>query len=325
MKSVTVKTVDLATFSDLLENRVVPIWVRPKNCTFYENSLYLVALRGGVINGAWTIPIMTAANGKKMAKRSYRLLPYAAPILFGATSLARRFTMELLFLELTRHVEFIALPLSPNLFDISILQNHGVLVEWRHTHTLDASWAVRPLPPKISNQLRHAKLNLQLERSQMPDGFFFERAVTNEGDLGIQRRAEFARSLLETGEGYYWSAFHKNELVGQSFVAMDGKTHYLLHTWSLKNKVRGVSTALVDAAARECFLGGMDCSLDLEGSVLPGVDEFFYGFHGKITPYGFLLWSRNGSLISADLAAEIMPPERMISVPSEIIGIGRSI
>ena len=307
-----VEKVDSNTFKYLLKDKNLPIWACPDTCQFYENCIYFVALRGKIVEGAWAVPVMIGENGETIARRSWRLLPYAAPLVYSRTGLNRRSTIEALFKALTQKVEFISLPLAPELLDISIFQNYSAIVEWRHTHVLNTEWNHKLLSAKISNHLRYAKRHLKITKSQESQGFFFERAIANECNEGIQHRTQFARIQLQKGKGYYLSALHNGEIVGQCFIIIDAKIQYLLHMWSFSNKIRGIATALVNAAAQECFSGKPKSMLDLEGSVLPGVDKFFYGFEGNIIPYGFLLWSQDKSILLEKILAEIMPPERII-------------
>jgi hypothetical protein len=296
---------------NLITNYSIPPHGKPENYFFYKNSIHLIARRNKSLEGIWSAPLIDMKDGKKAAKRPWRLMPYAGPLLFNKKSLSRRAALKALFLELKKHVEYISLPLSPDILEASILQNLGALIEWRHTHVLDKYWADRNLDPKIANHLRYTSSRLQIIKSIQPGGFLFDQAISGEHISGLHNRKEFGNYLIHNQKAYYLSAFHNEKLVGQSFIVTDTEIDYVFHTWVDKKSMRGISTALIAAAALNA--NKQSKGLDLEGSVIPGVDGFFHGFQGNIIPYGFLLWSYDNRFLSPDLLREIMPEERYLS------------
>ena len=314
--SIIVKHLNLEQVSDLVDEITLPLWAHPSATKYYDDIFYLVAYKSSRIMGIWPVPTTIHSRGL-IAKRSCRLLPYCSPVLFVKSNLEALSVTKALFLELIQSVSYVAIPLSPNFLNVSVFQNYGALVEWRHTHVLDQSWYTGPLPSKVANHLRYAQANLRIEKSYQHEKFLSGAAIQNENDNGINTRSQLAKTLLDNRKAYLLSAYLGTEIVGQSFVVLDDQTHYIFHTWSLNEAARGIVIALIHSAAKECFSEyGPQAIVDLEGSVLPGVDKFFYSLNGNILPYGYLFWSRDDSFFTSELKAEVMPPERLILSPS---------
>jgi hypothetical protein len=267
----------------------LPLWARPHVCIEYGPCLAMAAYWGSDLLGVWTVPLSTVDGGMAAARRSCRLLPYAAPVLFVDGNLMRRKVVDALFGELTSRVHEVDLPLAPGFLDTGAFLKRGAVLLWKHTHILTQSWVISMTAPRVRNHIRHACRLASVEVWREAGGFHFDRAIIDESADGISRRSRLGNKLLSIGEAYYLEARAGGRIIGQAFVTTDTHYHYLFHSWFDRVEARGVPSLLIEQAARESF--SMSADLDLEGSVLPGVDEFYCGLEAHLVSYCHLEWT----------------------------------
>lgn len=267
------------------------LWYRPDVCVHYPAARNLLAWRGTEVVGLWLVP--TRQSDGQTGIREYRLLPYSAPWIARSTNVKRRHVAQALFDFVKSQFHMLSLPLEPGFADAAIMQQHGALLEWRHTHMLRAGWLAGGQSGKLGNRIRRAAKECTVTTSMAGESFQFGRAVVGENSIGMAQRSAMARKLLAQAEGFVIEATIDHVVVGQALVLIDRDRGYLFHAWSDSRSRRpGVSALLIHESLVELVRRGIT-ELDLEGSVVEGVDRFFCGLEADIVPYPSVHWARS--------------------------------
>lgn len=258
----------------------------------YSDVRMLVARRGGRLAGVWAIPAEPTPGGW-IARRGARVLPYAAPLLLDQRPQRRRDVMHALLTAVQAEASCIDLPMAPGFHDVTACRALGMIVEWRHTNVLDlnADWR-RHYSATVRQHIRAARAAVSVRLDDSADGFDFSRALTQQTPDQIRSRKRFAQRCAEASRVLCLTAINEATTVGQQLVLIDSSTGYLMHSWFDRNGPRGVPSLLTDIAAGILQERRSCAYLDLEGSVLPGVDYFMSGFGGAVIPYPYIYWHR---------------------------------
>jgi hypothetical protein len=258
----------------------------------YPDVRVLVVRRSARLAGVWAIPAEPMPGGW-IARRSARVMPYAAPLLLDQHPQRRRDVMYALLTAVQAEASCIDLPMAPGFHDVTACGALGVIVEWRHTNVLDlnADWR-RRYSATVRQHIRAARAAVIVRLSDSADGFTFSRALVQQTPGQVRSRKRFAQRCAEAGRVLCLTAISEATTVGQQLVLIDSSTGYLIHSWFDRNGPRGVPSLLTDTAA-DILHNRHSCAfLDLEGSVLPAVDYFMSGFGGAVTPYPYIYWHR---------------------------------
>jgi hypothetical protein len=256
--------------------------------------------RDASLVGLWFVPIACDESGIH-ARRDARLTPYCAPWLARAHPQRQRRVVTELLRSIQQHVDSIDLPMAPGFAEVTGCSELGVDAVWRHTRIMprEADWR-RRYSPKARNQIRvGCRAAASIVVTAGPGAFDFDRGVVEDPMV----RARFAKALGAHARLRCLSAVdHDGFSLGQAMVVADTTTAYLFHSWFARTQVRGVPSALVDAAIAMSFEQLDVDEFDFEGSILPKVDEFMSGFGADVRPYPQLRWSATGMVGSATLA-----------------------
>lgn len=268
------------------------LWTSRYALEHYESFRYIVCQKGKETVGLWVIP--TSVNDRNRCMRAIRLFPYVTPwIQEGIESRKRKIAM-CMFSYIQEHASLLSLPMDPSFLVGSGLQQMGAWLEWRHTHILEAEWLQKAWSGgKLTNRLKRARSRTTLSIHNDASAFDFRRALVGQTNVQVKNRQDLACALVSDGFGFIVDA-NIGCIVGQVLVVLWGNVGYLFHAWSGANyREPGVAAFLISSALERVLeLGGKH--LDLEGSVIAGVDEFFFGLKGKVTPYCAVHWSQYG-------------------------------
>jgi hypothetical protein len=229
-------------------------------------------------------------------------LPYTH-ILFGAAHPKRmREAIACVADWCADQLDSVTVPLGPDDTTLGPFAVAGMLIEWRHTYVLDTQ---DPLSKRLSasarNHLHHAAQTVDVVIHTGPGEFAADRAIVDEGDGAKAIRTNLARSLLASGCAVVVCAAQSGTVVGEYFLAWDDRRAYLLHSWFEREGPRGIPTLLMVRTWEWVREHLPVRTLDLEGSVIEGVDRYFSSFGARPVPYGFLHWHRSRSELVRDV------------------------
>jgi len=289
--SITISEVSSDDYSQTVKSieTKLPLWLLPKYISCYEEKLILKAMSGNELRAVWVIPISTI-DGVRIAKRKYRFLPYVTPLILESDNLKRREITSKLFEYLTGKCNSVYLPFDPEFKDLSAIQSHGALVEWRNTHLLYQPLVFENLCGSLKNNIRSANNYIEIKTEKDPEKFRFDIAIKGEGNERISRK-ELAEKLLKNDHAIIINATKKSKTCAGILLAFDQKTAYMIHTWQLDETPRGTISALIFEAVNWTFNVKKLKVYDFEGSVINNIDYFFSSFNADIVPYGFIHWS----------------------------------
>jgi hypothetical protein len=289
-----------------------------ESLSIYENLDLLTISNRDKIVAFWPIPFVMK-NGQKIAQREIRLLPYHAPVVFERHPLDKRSLISTLIEYLQKHYYAIDLPLSPGFHDLSAFSAAGVYVEWRNTHFFSSSHTFSDqIHAKSKNHIESARRHAMVQSSQNPDEFDFNWGIVTTNEVHRAARKRLACRLIESGRGIIFSAVSGKNLIGQALVVHDRKTAYLFHSWYQKCRVRGIPTLLISAAVDWALYVQNLPFFDLEGSIIPSVDRFFAGLGGMQTPYAYIQWCKERSVMLRMVEDCIFMPLRLETQDSNL-------
>lgn len=297
-------------FKQLLQNIEVPLWLGPEVLNCYQHRTILVAWRGKRLAGLWIVPLIRQ-NGEIIAKREYRYLPYASPIIFENDNLKRREVIHQLFERLISDCDMISLPFDPSFKDFAIVQGLGAFVEWRHTHILTRPIKLADISSRLRNHIRKAQKTITIQSDQQST-FNFEQAIKGLPNE-IVKRKKFVTELIKNGKGRVISAYTDGKVCAEILIAADANSAYMIHSWQDENAPRGTVSALIVEGVKWAFEERGLKQYDFEGSVLQGVDYYYSGFNCEIVPYGYVYWSRKRDDIYKMIDRSIDIPGRKIT------------
>ncbi len=289
--AVNIREVSMSVYSRLVGTHQLslPLWLLPELIGCYEEKLIIVGTVGNELRAIWVVPI-TIQNEVKVAKRSYRFLPYASPFILENDNLKRREIVGQLFDYIISKSGSVYLPMSPEFTDLPIIQSRGALVEWRHTHRLSQSLEFERIDSRLRNHIRFANNNIKTIIADNINNFKFEVAIKGNSEELSKRKAS-SINIFNKGQAIIISAKDNNGLCGGVFLAFDNQTVYLMHSWQNEDSPRGTISKLIFEAINWTFKVKKMKYFDFEGSVINNIDYFFSGFNANIVPYGFIHWS----------------------------------
>lgn len=264
-----------------------------ESLSVYENLDILIITNQQQLLAIWPIPFIWK-NGKKIAQRQIRLLPYHPPLLFKKHVLDKRRLISVLIEHMQEHYHAIDLPLSPGFDDLSLFSTTGFHVEWRNTHMFTLAHSLHDhVHVKAKNHIRFAQKKVIVKSSKNADKFDFNLGIVVNKESYRMARKQLASNLMNSGNGIIFTALADENVVGQALVVNDRQTAYLFHTWFKKNTIRGIASLLISMAYDWAFTNKQLQSFDLEGSIIPSIDHFFASLGGLQAPYAYIQWCRD--------------------------------
>jgi hypothetical protein len=247
------------------------------------------------------MPLIETAEGR-MEQNSLSS-PYAGPV-FGCLdgSAQRVMLMERRMLEaivrgLQTHYTHVSFSLSPDITDIVPFLRTGFVPEVRFTYVVDVSGQAGQCISRMSarrrNDLRRSrKWGLAVVRDANLELFDVARAVAWAASSSYECATNrLLHEAIAQNRGCAFVALRSGVPVGGLFLVWDRRHSYTILSYFHEDAGRtGASTLLYTEAmsfTREVLKLN---SVDLEGSVLPGVEEFYQSFGGKQIGYFRLHW-----------------------------------
>jgi hypothetical protein len=191
----------------------------------------------------------------------------------------------------TRKERIFSLPFAPEWVDVQPLQWAGFTANVKYTYRLnlgegidltanystDVRSEVRKaiaLGAKISNVASQGEVYACLHENAAKQGFVI-----------AERTIERLLRAQEAGHGRLFAVHYKNRLAAVALTLVDKHTmFYIMGAAQREDGVRGaLSYALCEAIA-DAQRAGL-ATFDFEGSMIPGVENFFRGFGGDLKPY----------------------------------------
>ena len=274
--------------------------------TLFSHSIFLrrlggirvlIVSEGADRLAAFPVPVLVQDGVAMIARASY-LSPYF-PVLFrpdnGPPTRAerrRRAILDALLGHIRQEYAAMVLPLHPDLTDMAPFQRAHVQLELRSTYllplaSLDSLW--HGFDSSIRNHIRKAE-QVSIEENRSLAAFDFDAATFYEDQPARDQWRMLARELAEAGLATALIARDRDRVVGGLLLCHDAHTGYnLLSYFDRESDVRGVPSALVWAAAKVAAAKGL-AHLDLEGSVLTNIEDFYQQFGGTRRPYFGVHW-----------------------------------
>lgn len=275
----------------------------------YQNLDLLVVCHHEKLLGLWPVPY-TWKDGKKIARREVRLLPYHPPLIINEHLVEQRRILSIFLSYMKENYYAIDLPLAPHFHHTALFSAAGIYVEWRNTHLFTSSHLLTDhLYPKVGNHIRSAKKKITLEWEHP---FDFRKGIITENPTQRELRKSLALNLLKSGMARVLTAFNETKVEGQAFVMHDCHTAYLFHSWYEKQNIRGVPSYLIETISNWALNEKGLQFFDLEGSILPSIDRFFANFGGLQTPYAYVLWCQNKEEMLNMIKETVFLPIRLL-------------
>jgi len=237
--------------------------------------------------------------------------PYAGPVFRSAKQfpLAERRLLGAIAAALEAHYRRVSFSLSPEVTDIVPFLQAGFVPEVRYTYIVDVSGGVAQCIARMSNRrrndLRRARdCGLSVADAPNLELFDIARAVRWASSQKYEEATNrLLREAISRNRGRVFVALRAGVPVAGLFLVWDGRRSYTTHSYFCEGAERtGASTLLCTEAmsyTHECLRLNF---LDLEGSVLPGVEEFYQSFGGTQTIYFRLHWRADrAELMTMDL------------------------
>lgn len=302
------KIEDIAEWDTIVDNS--------KGGTVFHKSWYLKVygvndILGCFVNGnlVCAMPLYKNKEHTEQIVQSTKVVPYsgmffAHEYLKGSSyhsKMKERELVKRMCDHLKTHYTDICFALNTEVTDIVPFLRCGFYPEVRYTIMNDAS---------SDDEVRRQKY----ERSRY-------RYLKIAGEKGLEIRCDLKLSQIAFEKLIFWSddhvkdfkiyeqiihnayannggtaigAFLDNQLIGIVILVWDKKRAYSILSYYDRRKASiGVGSVLYDAAISYTHGRLMKKEMDFEGSVLPGVEDFFLSFSGKQSIYFNMHWKKD--------------------------------
>jgi len=305
--------VEINDFSRLnLNHPRSAIWHQHGYLSEVTSSFNLTAHRGSELTACWIVPL-SHVNYHYKAEREHRFLPYSSPLLLEVHPYYRRETFYALLEFLVKRVDSIQLPMEPGFHDIGCINELGGFSETRHTHVIDTTTF------SIDGCLRHARREIRkaarycdVRIHTSVEKFHFDKAIMG-SEESIKKRSYFAMLCQQKGKILIIDAIIEGQSHGQLLLLNSDISWIGMHSWCDKSSVHGIGNLLIAEACKYLNSSGSQKLLDLEGSILYGVDKFMSGM-GIPVCYPMIYWDRDTTSLFNSLKCSYLIPGRIRSV-----------
>lgn len=248
------------------------------------------------------LPLFTTRD-PRVASQSTRSVPYGGPVFARSrrgtrgAMLERRTVMSSIASVLQAGFGRVSFACAPGLHDLVPWLRAGFVPEVRYTYVLDIPGGCEPAaamsPLRRRDLARAARAELQVIADHELRRFDPSKAVqwSTEPDATERTRAAI-EAAIAARRGCPLVALAGDRVVGGLFMIWDDRTVYTTHSYYEPSAARsGVSTRLyLEAMMRAARMPGIS-QLDLEGSVLDGVERYYQSFGGRQSIYFALHWA----------------------------------
>jgi len=191
----------------------------------------------------------------------------------------------------TRSERIFSLPFSPEWVDVQPLQWAGFTAHVKYTYQLDLQQSgeiAANYSTEVRSDVRKAiALGATLSHEASTDAVFacLNENAAKQGFEITQSSVEQLMAAIAKGHGQLFAVHLEKRLVAVALTLADQNTmYYIMGAAQREAGVRGaLSFALSEAIAESQNQGR--ATFDFEGSMIPGVENFFRGFGGNLRPY----------------------------------------
>lgn len=191
----------------------------------------------------------------------------------------------------SREERIVSLPFPTAWDDLQPLMWKGFKVSVKYTYRIDLNQIESP-EDQFSGKLRaHVRKAIDSGVQIESSGSFEEllkcwKSTANDQNFEVVPSAiKELLSLVESGDAELRVAVSDANLIGFAFTVHDqNEAYYILGALSRENKSRGALPLLLSDAIAS-YARRKQSVFDLEGSMIPGVEQFFRSFGGRLTPY----------------------------------------
>jgi hypothetical protein len=273
--------------------------------TVFHEPWYLDLLG---VDGLWTVRSGGAliaglpaflADGDRALAQSSLAIPYGglafAPCSLGPRRrmLHHRSIMRAAIGALGSAYERIDVSLSPAIRDVVPFVQAGFVPELRYTYVHRAGAADAMSSGRRSDLARARRAGLTVRSDPVLDHFDVAASVrwADDPDHAVTASAVL-RAAIARGRGQAWIAMAAERPVAGLFACWDSHHGYTTHAYSTEEgaALGGATLLYLHAIAHLQDLGR---AIDLEGSVLPGVEQFYQSLGAEQTLYLRLHWHRD--------------------------------
>lgn len=181
-------------------------------------------------------------------------------------------------------------PLPPEWQDVQVLDWGGFKCSIRYTYRLDLHEEdpLKDLSSKVKGHVRSARESGAELSHEVSEEEFLTCMASTAKHQGFDLRGESLRRLFQAAQapnGQVYGVRLQGELVAAGLFVEDREVrYYLMGGLSREHALRGSLALLLVQAISDSKERGLKI-FDFEGSMIPGVEQFFRSFGGKPTPY----------------------------------------
>jgi hypothetical protein len=268
-------------------------------------DLWTVRSGGALIAG---LPAFDLDAGRALAQSSLSI-PYGglafAPCTLGPRRrmLRHRAIMHACIDALGRSYKRIDVSLSPAVRDVVPFLQSGFVPELRYTYVHHRGIADSMSSGRRNDIVRARRAGLVVHPDPALAHFDVAASVQWAGDPGyVAPSASVLRTAIARGRGQTWVAMARNRPLAGLFACWDTHHGYTTHAYTTDEGASLGASTLLYAHVIEHLETSLGLAVDLEGSVLPGVERFYQSFGAEQTLYLRLHWHRGpGRVPGAEL------------------------
>lgn len=231
-----------------------------------------------------------------------RCVPYSGPVLKKYSNerkmqVLHRKYLKIIIETLKELYSEISFSLSTDHTDIVTYIQYGFIPEVRYTYCISLNETNESIISCFSKARKYEYKRSNIEQIQymrMSDTSYFDEFLfwcPSEKEVHIEK---MRRLLLRGNACAFYAVDIVDGIVGGLFLAWDSKVAYSLYTFSKRNlKNYSVTTRLYIETILYAK-NKLGCEIfDFEGSVLPGVEQYFQTFGGQQKIYFNLHWNKD--------------------------------
>jgi hypothetical protein len=286
-----------------------------QGATVFHEPWYLELLG---VEDLWTVrsgsaliagmPAFDTDSGRALAQSSLSI-PYGG-LAFAPCALAprrrmlrHRAIMHALVDSLGRSYERIDISLSPAVRDVVPFLQSGFVPELRYTYVHHRGAADSMSSGRRNDIARARRAALAVRPDPALEHFDIAASVEWAGDSGYVAASESVlRTAIARGRGQAWVAMAGDRSLAGLFACWDTHHGYTTHAYTTSEGASLGASTLLYAHAIEHLQSALELPVDLEGSVLPGVERFYQSLGAEQTLYLRLHWHREpGQVPGAEL------------------------
>ncbi|WP_106767821.1 hypothetical protein [Paenibacillus faecalis] len=230
-------------------------------------------------------------------------VPYCGPVFSDEIGsdrkgvLIKRKILELMIITLKKHFTYVSFACNKDITDMTPFIKEGFLPEVRYTYHYHFPSRTNINDLSKGRKLDLKKANLAGIKTIIDDDLSYcditKLIKRDRNDAVFMKTKELFSTAIQQKKGKYLVALTKeNTVAGGLFLCWDNRCSYTIYSYyEEKHRKEGIPTKLyIDAIEYTDKVLNLP-SIDLEGSVLEGIEKFYQSLDGKQTLYFKLHWS----------------------------------